>query len=347
MSYTWAFSPDAPNILDSSISSSSNEGSVEQNQPSNPSRGSRKPKVKFDKKELIYPRRLLREQSDFFVIKGINYTPPNKDGKIIDSFYQTITQRKLRKEETVGTVILPMPAKVTDVSGANWGEGFLNPVQALAVGGFTKTGETINDLASGQGLDVLKGIPGAVGGAFGGVFNKENFSYGAAYATSQALQRANIQIDPNELLARSSGVISNPNGELLFKGPRLRGYSFTYRLVPRNRKEAKVIRQIVRFFKQSMAPSKSGILLDTPYVFFLEYKRKNNGVVKALNKFKPCALTDFNVDNTPGDGWNSYYDEDEDISQPIATTIQMNFTELTPIFRDSYDEFGDRDDVGY
>ena len=41
------------------------------------------------------------------------------------------------------------------------------------------------------------------------------------------------------------------------------------------------------------------------------------------------------------------YDETDDVAQPIATTIQLTFTELTPIFRDNYNEFKDLDDVGY
>jgi hypothetical protein len=67
-----------------------------------------------------------------------------------------------------------------------------------------------------------------------------------------------------------------------------------------------------------------------------------------LNKFKPCALTQFNVDNSArGNYWNSYYDDISDESQPISTTIQLSFQEITPIFYESYSEFSDTDDVGY
>lgn len=346
MTYTWAYSSDAPNLLESSVASSNNSGTVESNQPSNSSAGQNQQTKKPDVGVLMYPAGLLQKQSDYFQIKAIEYTPPNKKGDIIDSFYQTQSQEKLRSEKSKGMVVLPMPSKVTDVNGANWGEGFLNPLQAVPVGVFGASGSAIENIAAGDPFGAMKGLAESGSGALKSTFSTEAFSYGAAYATAQALSKVQINIDPNELLSRTQGTVSNPNGELLFKGPRLRSYTFTYRLIPRNKFEAKIIRRIVRFLKESMLPTKNGILLSAPYVFFLEYKRKSGGIVKSINKFKPCALTDFNVDNTPGEGWNSYYDENEDIAQPIATTIQMNFTELTPIFRESYDEF-DSDDVGY
>jgi hypothetical protein len=42
----------------------------------------------------------------------------------------------------------------------------------------------------------------------------------------------------NGLLSRASGAILNPNLELLFNGPQLRPFNFTFRLSPREEKEA-------------------------------------------------------------------------------------------------------------
>lgn len=339
----FAFSSAANGIYDSVQSSNNNQGTVQASQPSNPATKQNQSSSSPSFGVMMYPAGLLQKQSDYFQIKSIQYTPPNKGGDITNSFYQIQTQDKLRNETSKGMVILPMPAKVIDISGANWGEGILNPVQALPVKAFGTLSNPAQ--AADNTLNAFKDKLTNPSSAFDEAASV--LGYGAAYATSKAVSAVNINLDPNELLARTQGTISNPNGELLFKGPRLRSYSFTYRMVPRNRFEANIIRKIVRFFKQSMLPTKSGILLNTPYVFFLEYKRKQNGSVKALNKFKPCALTDFNVDNSAGEGWNSYYDETDDVAQPIATTIQLTFTELTPIFREDYDEFKSLDDVGY
>ena len=55
-----------------------------------------------------------------------------------------------------------------------------------------------------------------------------------------------------QLLARTVGAVINPNMELLFKGPTLRDFSFTYKLSPRSKEEESIIR-IIRFFKQGMS----------------------------------------------------------------------------------------------
>ena len=341
-------SANASTIASNATASAANAGNAGTNQPSNSASSSSAPKVSFDNETITYPEKLLTSQSDYLKIKAIEYTPPNKGGATFgDSEYQKLKQedlRSLRKEKSKGIVILPMPGKVTDVNAVNWGDKHLSPVQAITVGAVG----TVADPGAGA-LNLLNTVGNALkdpgkslselGGAAG---------YGGALAAYNALNSTPLAVTPDELLARSTGFVANPNAELLFAGPRLRGYNFSYILVPRNKIEAQRIRKIVRFFKQSMLPPKNGILLSTPYVFFLEYLRKNGSSMKTVNKFKPCALSDFNVDYTgAGEGWNSYYDEDEDISQPIATTIQMKFLELTPIFRDSYDEFSSSDDVGY
>jgi len=314
---------------------------------------------------LQYPIDLRDTVQDFFQITAIKYTPPNKDALSVggggsgtgtfagglQSAYGKITQNELRGLRTsneIGTVILPIPAQVQDVNGSNWGDSFLNPLTAAAVGGFADAvGALTNPLQGATGIpDQLKNL--------GDAFASEEFqSYIANIAKLKVVQKTTgLSVDENELLARVTGSISNPNAELLYKGPRLRQFSFSYSLTPRSRKEGEQIRRIVRFFKQNMAAQKSTFLLSTPNVFFLEYRRKgrdSNEPFKSLNKFKPCALTQFNVDNSArGNYWNSYYDDgNNDVSQPITTGIQMSFTEVVPIFRDNYNEFSSLDDVGY
>ena len=48
------------------------------------------------------------------------------------------------------------------------------------------------------------------------------------------------------LLARTSGSVINPNMELIFKGPQLRQFGFTYKLSPRDNKETREIKKIIR-----------------------------------------------------------------------------------------------------
>jgi hypothetical protein len=75
------------------------------------------------------------------------------------------------------------------------------------------------------------------------------------------------------LMQRQFGAIINPNLELLFNSPDLRQFSFSFRLSPRSGEEAKVVKKIIRAFKQSMSVkrSASSFLLQTPHTFAISY----------------------------------------------------------------------------
>jgi len=363
---TPSYVDNASQLYQSTLDSEKTKGSIDTSTGIAPTTSTQK--STFKQKVLAYPVDLLDVVQDFFQITAIKYEAPNantlsiKDGtetgigilkEGLGSKYSTIKQSELqdyRKKNELGTVILPMPGQVQDVNGSNWGDTFLNPLTAAAIGG------AVN---AAQGVTNPSGLPGGVVEQFqklqGAVGNEDFQSYIANIAKIKAVQKVTgLSTDENELLARVTGSITNPNAELLYKGPRLRQFSFTYQFTPRSPEEAKDVRRIIRFFKENMSAEKSTFLLSTPNVFFLEYRRKGrdkSASFKSLNKFKPCALVSFNVDNSAkGSFWNSYYDEDDlfDESQPITTGIQMQFQEIVPIFRDNYiDEGFDDDDVGY
>ena len=46
-----------------------------------------------------------------------------------------------------------------------------------------------------------------------------------------------ITVEPDTLLARSTGRIANPNAELLFQGPVLRDFGFQYLMIARSKEE--------------------------------------------------------------------------------------------------------------
>ena len=62
-----------------------------------------------------------------------------------------------------------------------------------------------------------------------------------------------ITVEPDALLASSTGQIINPNAELLFQGPVLRDFGFQYLMVA-SKEEGDQIRKIIRFFKEGTAP---------------------------------------------------------------------------------------------
>ena len=145
---------------------------------------------------------------------------------------------------------------------------------------------------------------------------------------------AAVGADANSLFSRTQGMILNPNLELLFQSPTLRPFTFQFKMSPRSAAEAKVITQIIRFFKQGMAPirEESRLFLKTPHTFRIKYVQMgDNDKSIYLNKFKECALLSCSVQYTPEGNYAPY--EDGAMS---SYQMSLQFKELEPVYNDSY-----------
>ena len=149
-----------------------------------------------------------------------------------------------------------------------------------------------------------------------------NSSDVAAYFAGQAVGK--------NVFTRTTGKILNPNLELLFSGPALRTFNYNYQFTPREKREAREIRNIIKFFKKNMAPKRKGkLFLESPNVFKLKYIFKNGQQHPFLNKIKICALQSFNVQYTPDGSYMTYDD-----GSMTSYTASMTFQELNPIYSD-------------
>jgi hypothetical protein len=139
------------------------------------------------------------------------------------------------------------------------------------------------------------------------------------------------------LLSRTVGGAINNNVELLFNGPTLRSFTFTFRLTPREKKEAESIKKMIRMFKTEMHPSLSPaeLFLLAPNIFKLKYMAKGSGEDKYhpyLNRIKMCALKDFSVSYTPDGSYMTYAEN----SSMTAYELSMTFAEISPIYKQDY-----------
>ena len=136
--------------------------------------------------------------------------------------------------------------------------------------------------------------------------------------------------------------------ELLFSDITIRNFRFSFKLTPRNKKEAEQVKLIIRAFKRNMAPQAQGgvsngsqFFLRSPNIFKLRY-RSGNKDHPFLHKFKQCFLTDMQTTYT-ADGVYSTYED----GTPVSMQMDLSFKELQPIYDVDYDtKPGDRA-VGY
>ena len=239
---------------------------------------------------------------------------------------------RLSKERNFGTitgsVTLPIQTGIKDSNGVEWGVGNMNPLQAL---GF-------NILGIADNSNVLSNLQNIIGNLQD---NKSDILKDATDALKIAAFQEALQVQG--LLARTSGAIINPNVELLFRAPQLRGFGFSFFLAARSRPEANQIKKIIRFFKQGMSVKEStnDIFLKSPNVFQIKYLNGKKGKHEGLNKIKKCALKSFNVDYNPDGSYMTFED-----GTMTAYRITMQFQELLPITETDYDGLSDTA-IGY
>ena len=279
------------------------------------------------------------------------------------------------REEFLGLVKLPMPNSLADSNNVSWGADQLNALTAAVSSGVFGQVDKVNQLirkaaegganpvfgsqflgnvlqTTGEGFNLIRDAFGQAGTETGTILQQlknpnSNISVlGSAVAGSALLNILQFGVSPETILARGQGVIPNNNLALLFNSPTLREFTFTWKMTPRSREEASRIRNIIRFFKQGMAPKKgvgsqsgaASYFLGTPNVFDIKFKttRDKYGILNendSVVRIKTCACTGTAVNYTPDGMWNAY-----EKGQPVSVTLSLRFSELEPIFDTDYDE---------
>ena len=272
-------------------------------------------------KMLFYPETLRKQTQDVIKFNMMKYEPKDlPKGLVFGERSSDVAGR------TIGSVLLPIPGGISDSNQVGWNQENMDPVAIVKAELALKT-----ILQGGKGFtDAVGDIANAVKGA-----NRNAVGTLIAQAASGTGQ---------QLLQRSTGSILNPNMELLFQGPQLRDFTFQFKLSPRSKTEAEKVIQIIRFFKQGMAPirSQSRLFLKSPHTFKLQYLHQNDDH-PGLNKIKECALQSCTV--AYGEQQYSTY-EDGILS---SYNMQLSFKELEPVFNDEYTELDNNQDttLGY
>ena len=260
-----------------------------------------------------YPLNKDRKRFDYLQVTAKEYKPNSFAGA--EGMVQDAEDRNMA---SVGSVYLPMQPGLAESSNVNWGGETLNALEAAAA---NIAGSTIKGAGEGLG-PAFEGLMSGSKDALNTIFGEGGINSGdvAAYFAQQATGK--------NVFTRTTGKIMNPNLELLFSGPNLRTFNYNYQFTPREDREAKEIRSIIKFFKKQMAPKRKGkLFLESPNVFKLKYIFKSGGQHPFLNKIKLCALQSFNVQYTPDGSYMTYDD-----GSMTSYTASMTFQELNPIF---------------
>jgi hypothetical protein len=269
-------------------------------------------------KDLKYPIDIGSTKQDVIKFDMLKYEPKKGQAGQVGFTLRSDTDTRI-----IGSCFLPIPAGIQDASTVTFNDDSMNAIQAAAAEA------AITTLSQGMGAgaeSVVSSVKAAAGDP----------------ETKKAIEStfAGAAVGAENLLARTTGNILNPNLELLFKAPTLRTFNFTFKMSARNSDEADEIIRILRFFKQGSRPqrSQSNLYLKSPHTFKIKYLHRAAGAEEHqyIGKVKECACTNVAVNYTPDGQYATYTD-----GKLVSYALTLGFKELEPVFNDDYEDDND------
>ena len=242
------------------------------------------------------------------------------DGNQFTASGSTVRIKRAATKRLTGGIALYMPASVQVTYGANYTDTEIGDVTGAALdaynqftqGRFTEAAESIFRIpteAQNAVRNLLLGTVGALPG-FGGT--KEAFEM-------------------------KTGEMITDRLELAFKGINKRAFQYNFKMIPRNEREAEMIRKIVFAFKANMLPEfeggRSGRRLIVPNTFDIQYMYMGSQN-EYLHHISTCVLENMNV-AYGGDRYKTFNSSDSaEGAPPVETNLTLNFKELELITRE-------------
>ena len=246
-------------------------------------------------------------------------------------------------------VMLPIPQDVANEIQQTWqGKQFTAlgraAVSAAAAGKFSNAGQ------------VLKNVSG----------NLVGLQTSLTKLALNTLPGVGGNISFNDLAGSTRGVVINPNAELLYDSPQMREVGMVFKMVASNAKESAQIKNIYNTFRRNASPEYGGMDENDPKEWqktkdqFLamakgnkdwkgEEKKENqwgdmHNFIRVPNlckftfmkghnthpwlvQFKPCAISNVQVNYTPDGTYATHPD-----GAPVAVELRLSFMETKVVF---------------
>ena len=272
--------------------------------------------------DMIYPLG-RHDTQDYMLFEVLKYTPrglKNSDGS--GGPLKSRANKGKGERKILATMSLPIPANIQDTNVVDWQKDDIDEMQK-------QLASLTSSAIEGNVSEGVKEVENTV---------KKD---GSLKAITAGLKNT---ITGVKAMQREKGAVFNENTELLFNGPGMRSFSFSFRLSPRSAKEAKMVRRIIRAFKESMSAKKSKqfFFIKAPNTYWISYM---SGITKELhpwlNKIKECALTNMTVQYAPDGNYSTFSD-----GSMTSYMMQLSFKEIEPVFNTDYEE-GGKDEIGY
>ena len=301
--------------------------------------------VQYDSKNFVTMERLNNQFKDDTVIQkrpGYGYAQINHNSEIdntgnsdkktnaneeltadtkkIKNMMEANVRIEMPSRKRLDTAIaLYMPASVAVTYGAKYTDQEISPMAGAI-------GQAVGDMSNGMDLvDTYERIlPKVTDG-----LQQAALKMGTAVLDGIGITgvREAIEIGRAEVIADRM--------QLAFKGVDRRSFQYTFKMTPKNAREADEIKKIVAAFKINMMPEYKEGKRDTlnyPATFDIEYhyKGKRNDY---LNRVSECFLENVQV-QYGGDRYKTFDPHNSEGAPPVETSVTLAFKEIEIMHRE-------------
>lgn len=246
---------------------------------------------------------------------------------------------KSSKKRLLKAIMLPMPSKVMSSVSTEYATS--------GIGGIL--GAAMADIGNGQGTKALKDVAGGIvqnlpkhlvqigGATIGALVGRAAQSSQLGTAAAFAVGATAVDNGFQDVMAKLSGLATNPRSEQIFKSVGPRRFQFDWLFAPKSAAESKNIQEIIMLLKSRMLPeldttsgavTSNGAFLIMPDEFDIEYMYYENEN-KSIGRIATSVLTDLHVDYSPMGSFSAF----SGTGNAVMIQLSLQFTEVEPLIR--------------
>lgn len=240
-----------------------------------------------------------------------------------------ITTQTMQNVQLKHVIALPLMSRPSATYQAGWVDFDMGMAGGLLQGGVS--GE-FADVVKKMMANINDGNTDAFTSTLTDAWNNPTFRSPVTALLYKKMASADLLgTGTGEALEKATARTPNPFREQLFKTMGFRTFSFGYTFLPKSRKEAYEVRNIINLLKYYMHPGLTDMnfFMTYPAEFNIKYfyDGKENDF---LHKISTCALTNLEVDYGSGEDYIAFKPDrnGEQGGVPTEISLKLQFTEL-------------------
>jgi len=220
-----------------------------------------------------------------------------------------------------GQIMLPAPVGMQMGDSANYSGVELGTLGGVALSATNSIRKAAGSMSNAEGAGKkMEALESSVGSSIDALKNQLT---GANIGNAALAQLSGVGGKLGQAVGIGAGVSKNPNTTTEFTGVNVRKFNFTYKLVPSNKGESAMIKNIVQLFRINIYPEGNILFLKYPPKWGIKMLTASGGLPGngAFPKFGECYLTEFS--STYNSSANAFFDD----GAPVEVDISFGFTE--------------------